>query len=78
MGYCFANYFKTIVAKKKGALYDGSYVTRLAKNLNVFRGLSSLNENLKKVPVNIEVMQNIGMVRLQRNRYILVRRAEEE
>lgn len=71
-------YFENIAAKKKGPLCGGSYVTKLAKNLDVFRGFSGLNSNLKIVSLNIEVMQNMGMVRLQGNRYILAKQVEED
>lgn len=64
--------------KKKRALGGGPYITRLAKNLEIFIRLSGLNLNPKMAPLNIEVMQNIGMVRLQRDRYVLIRQAKKE
>lgn len=67
-----------MATKKKGALYGGSYVTQLAKNLGVFSGLSSLTIEPKMVALDIDVMKKIGMVRRQGARFVLIRQIEEE
>lgn len=67
-----------MATKKKGALCGGSYITRLAKNINVFKGLSNLTPKLKMIPLNIDVMKKVVMVRRQGSKYVLVRQVEEE
>lgn len=56
LGLSFTFYFKTMDSTKMGALCGGSYVTRLAKNLGVFRWLSNLTVEPKMIPLNMDVM----------------------
>lgn len=48
LGYCFASYFEKMASQKKGTLYRGAYITRLAKNLEVFRGTIPLGSLIVK------------------------------
>lgn len=64
-----------MAVKKKGALYSGSYITRLAKNLGVFSGaiaLGGLIVKPKMTSLDIEVLKHMGLVKLWGNRYVLV------
>lgn len=74
LGCCFAFYFESIATKKRGALCEGSYMNRLAKNL----GLNGLTVVSKMLPLNLEVLKKIGMVRKEGSRYVLIGQTKEE
>lgn len=63
--------------KRKKALCRGSYVTKLAKNLEVFRKLSNLTMEAKMVLLIMDVMQKMGIIKKQGTKFVLVGQREE-
>lgn len=72
VGCCFAYYSDSIASKQRGALCGGSYMTKLVKNLEIFNRLRNLTVTAKMVPLNLDMLKNIQMVRKVGGRYVLV------
>ena len=62
LAYGFAAYFDTMSNKSKGALCEGSYVTRLAKNLSVFNTLTGLTRSYSMIALNMDTFHSMHLV----------------
>ena len=58
----FAVYFSSMSQKSRGALYGGSYITRLARYLHVLDTPSRLTQVGNMLPLDLEHMTRLGMV----------------
>ena len=58
--------------KSKGALCGGSYITRLAKNLNVFYSIPNLKQVCTTLPFNIVVLKKLRVVTIRDGQYVLI------
>ena len=61
-----------ISKEKKGALYGGSYITHLAKNLRIFDTFPNLTHVCNMLPFNLTMMRKIRLDKVRDGRYILI------
>lgn len=58
--------------KKKGSLYEGSYITHLAKTLWVFDTFPNLTHVCNMLPFNLTVIRKICLVEVRDGKYVSI------
>ena len=65
-------YFDTMLNKSRGALYGGSYVTRLAQKLGVFDALHDLTKRCHMIALDMDTFHSMHLVEKRGDVYVLI------